>query len=67
MKYNQKSKKGQEDRNHLFTDAVLEMGLYTSVVKLLSKVMSESNGDEKLEETFQFISKSFPEVVAKGS
>lgn len=70
MKYNQNSKKGQEDRNHLFTDAfgsVLGMGLYTSVVNPLPKVITESNGGERLEETLQFISKNFREVVIKDS
>lgn len=70
MKYNQNSKKGQEDRNHLFTDAfgcVLGMGLYTSVVNPLPKVITESLGGERMEETLQFISKNFREVVIKDS
>lgn len=70
MKYNQNSKKGQEDRKHLLTDAfgrVLGMGLYTSVVNPLPKVISESLDGERLEETLQIISKNFHEVVIKGS
>ncbi|PKV53167.1 hypothetical protein ATE84_5303 [Aquimarina sp. MAR_2010_214] len=70
MKYNQYSKKGQEDRKHLLTDAfgsVLGMGLYTSVVTPLPKVITESNGGERLEETLQFISKNFREVVVNDS
>ncbi len=70
MKYNKNSKKGQEDRKHLLTDAfgsVLGMGLYTSVVNSLPKVISESLDGERWEETLQIISKNFREVVIKGS
>lgn len=70
MKYNKNSKKGQEDRKHLLTDAfgsVLGMGLYTSVVNSLPKVISESLDGERWEETLQIISENFREVVIKGS
>ena len=62
MKYNQFSKKGQEDRNHLLADAfgcILGLDLYTSVVYPLPETMTESTGIIRLEEVLSCIRKNF--------
>ena len=70
MKYNQFSKKGQEDRNHLLAvafESILGLGLYTSVVNLFPETMIESKGIKWLERILSIISNNFRDIAIKDS
>lgn len=69
MNYNQLSKKGQEDRSHLFADifGILIEGLYTSVVNPLLKMITGIIGNTIVEAMFPIIDKKPNDVVVTSS